>query len=108
MEKLIVGMVDHIAGRKVAEYLGIVRGVVVWSAGLCGRFHAKFADMGGGEVGEYTDTLADARRVAHSRMVGEAGERGANAILAVRYESNSIGEGLTEFLAYGTAVVLNG
>ena len=60
----------------------------------------------GGEIASYTDLLQDARRVARQRMISRAASLGANAILSVRYTSAAINPGMSEILAYGTAVSL--
>ena len=90
----------------VEENLGIVFGLVVRSMGFTKNFTAGFKSLRRGEVSEYTDLLEDARRHAIDRMVANAKLLGANAIVAMRFDSSEMGNQLTEVVAYGTAVVV--
>lgn len=110
--RIFVTTANEIQGRTIRRYLGIVRGIVVYVPGiqrsLAGAFSALDAALSsGGSVHEFEEFCEEARREAHARMVDQAGERGADAIIAMRYEANGIGERFTELLAYGTAVQLN-
>jgi uncharacterized protein YbjQ (UPF0145 family) len=93
-------------GTVVRENLGIAFGLVVRSMGFSKTFTAGFKALRQGEVSEYTELLEDARRHAIDRMVANARLLGANAILAMRFDSSEMGQQLTEVVAYGTAVVL--
>jgi|SRR5262245_57763823 uncharacterized protein YbjQ (UPF0145 family) len=93
-------------GKQVTENLGIAFGLVVRSMGFAKGFTAGFKSLRQGEVSEYTELLEDSRRHALDRMVANARLLGANAILAVRFDSSEVNQGLTEILAYGTAVVV--
>ena len=91
----------------VAESLGLCFGLVVRSMGLAKSFTAGFSALRKGEVSQYTEVLEDSRRHAVDRMVANAHLLGADAIIAVRFDSSEMGQnGLTEILAYGTAVKL--
>jgi uncharacterized protein YbjQ (UPF0145 family) len=90
----------------VRENLGIAFGLVVRSMGFSKTFTAGFKALRQGEVSEYTELLEDARRHAIDRMVANARLLGANAILAMRFDSSEMGQQLTEVVAYGTAVVV--
>ena len=103
---MLTATTNGIPGR-VHKVIGIVRGVVAWSAGLSRNFSAEFAAVGEGEVDALTDSLERARRKCHKRMVEQAEELEADAVLAVRYESNQLGHGVVELVAYGTAVFMN-
>src|SRR3954447_17658307 len=92
--------------RPVRENLGVCFGLVVRSMGFAKGFTAGFKALRQGEVAEYTELLEDSRRHALDRMVANARLLGATAIVAVRFDSSEIGQGLTEILAYGTAVVV--
>jgi uncharacterized protein YbjQ (UPF0145 family) len=90
----------------VEQNLGVCFGLVVRSMGFAKGFTAGFKALRQGEVSEYTELLEDSRRHAIDRMVANARLLGANAIVAVRFDSSEIGPQLTEILAYGTAVVV--
>ena len=96
----------ELPGRTVRQNLGITFGLVVRSMGIAKNFTAGFKALRQGEVSEYTELLEDSRRHAIDRMVANARLLGANAIVAVRFDSSEIGPQLTEILAYGTAVVV--
>ena len=93
-------------GAVISENLGITFGLVVRSMGFAKNFTAGFKSLRQGEVSEYTDLLEDARRHAIDRMVANAKLLGANAIVAMRFDSSEMGNQLTEVVAYGTAVVV--
>jgi uncharacterized protein YbjQ (UPF0145 family) len=96
----------EIPGQTIQETLGVVYGLVVRSMGFAGSFTAGFRALRRGEVPEYTQLLEDSRRHAIDRMVENAGLMGADAIIAVRFDSAEIGGQFTEIVAYGTAVRL--
>ena len=98
----------ELPGRTVRQSLGITFGLVVRSMGVAKNFSASFKALRQGEVTEYTDLLEDARRHAIDRMVENAKLLGANGILSMRFDSSEMGQQLTEVVAYGTAVVLDG
>ncbi|HEY1466753.1 MAG TPA: heavy metal-binding domain-containing protein [Acidimicrobiales bacterium] len=86
--------------------MGMVFGVVVRSMGVAKGFAAGFKSMAGGEVKQYTRLVEDSRRHAMDRMIENANVLGANAIVAMRFDSSEVGQGLTEIVAYGTAVTV--
>jgi uncharacterized protein YbjQ (UPF0145 family) len=92
----------ELPGREVADSLGLCFGLIVRSMG----FTAGFSALRSGEVTQYTEVLEDSRRHAVDRMVANAHVLGADAIVAVRFDSSEMGQNLTEILAYGTAVKL--
>jgi uncharacterized protein YbjQ (UPF0145 family) len=98
----------ELPGREVAEDLGVVFGLVVRSMGFAKSFTASFTALRKGEVTQYTEVLEDARRHAIDRMIANAELVGADAVVAVRFDSSDVGsqQGLTEIVAYGTAVRL--
>jgi uncharacterized protein YbjQ (UPF0145 family) len=98
----------ELPGRVVRQNLGITFGLVVRSMGVAKSFSAGFKALRQGEVTQYTDLLEDARRHALDRMVENAKLLGANGILSMRFDSSEMGPQLTEVVAYGTAVVLDG
>src|SRR5579875_2577439 len=95
---------QELPGYTVRENLGVVYGLVVRSMGFAGSFTAGLRSLRRGEIPEYTQLLEDSRRHAIDRMVENARLMGADAILAVRFDSSEIGQQFTEIVAYGTAV----
>ncbi|MCM1122821.1 MAG: YbjQ family protein [Eubacterium sp.] len=94
---------DYISGKEL-ETLGIVKGSIVQTKNFGKDFMAVIKTLVGGEVKEYTDMLNQARQIAVKRMVDEAQELGADAVVNVRYASSSVMQGAAEVIAYGTAV----
>jgi len=95
----------ELAGLTVERDLGIAFGLVVRSMGFARSVGAGFKALRQGEVSQYTALLEDSRRHAMDRMIDNARLLGANAVVAMRYDSSEIGGQLTEIVAYGTAVV---
>jgi uncharacterized protein YbjQ (UPF0145 family) len=91
-------------GTRIVENLGVCYGLVVRSMGLVGGVTSQFRALRRGEVSEYTQLLEDSRRHAIDRMSDNARLLGADAIIAVRFDSSEIGGQFTEIVAYGTAV----
>jgi len=96
----------ELAGFEVADNLGVVYGLVVRSIGLVGGVAAGFKALKRGEVGQQTRLLEDSRRHALDRLVENARLIEADGLIGVRFDSSEVGNGLTEILAYGTAVRL--
>lgn len=94
---------DYITGKEL-EVLGIVKGSIVQTKNFGKDFMAGIKTLVGGEVKEYTDMFNQARQIAVKRMVDEAQELGADAVVNVRYASSSVMQGAAEVIAYGTAV----
>lgn len=94
---------DYISGKEL-ETLGIVKGSIVQTKNFGRDFMAGIKTLVGGEVKEYTDMLNQARQIAVKRMVDEATEMGADAVINIRYASSSLMQGAAEVIAYGTAV----
>jgi uncharacterized protein YbjQ (UPF0145 family) len=106
---LIVTTGDAFEGLPVAEYLGIVRGLVVRVPTLRQGFQALGSALGGNlQAGAemYAEVCETARAEAYQRMVQHARQLGADAIIAMRYDATDVGDSATEVLAYGTAVKL--
>ena len=97
----------ELPGAKVRDNLGICYGLVVRSMGFTGGVTASFKALRRGEISEYTQLLEDSRRHAIDRMIDNARLMGADAVLAVRFDSSEIGGQFTEIVAYGTAVTLD-
>ncbi len=101
---MIVVTTENIAGMKVTRTLGIVRGSTVRACHLGEDIMAFVKNLVGGELGEYTEVIAQAREQALDRMIGEARQLGADAVLAVRFSTFYVTQGAAEIMAYGTAV----
>jgi uncharacterized protein YbjQ (UPF0145 family) len=103
---MLIATTERVAGHEVAETLGEVFGIAVRSRGLIGNILAGLKTLIGGEIYQYTEMLQTARQHAIDRMVGEAELRGADAVVMMRFDSGEIAQGITEIVAYGTAVKL--
>jgi uncharacterized protein YbjQ (UPF0145 family) len=97
---------EHVAGYRTTRSIGQVFGVVVRSRGLGGNIMARLRTIVGGEIREYTQMLEEARRHALDRLVTNATQMGANAVLMMRFDSSEIGQTMSEIVAYGTAAVI--
>ncbi len=102
---MLVATTNDLAGHKIVRNLGVVRGIVVRSRSIVGNIGASIQSLFGGNITLYTSLCERARADAYDLMVQHAQEMGANAILAMRYDANEIAAGITEVLAYGSAVV---
>ena len=103
---MIVVTPDVITGKRVVRTLGLVRGNTIRARHIGKDIVALMREIVGGEVSEYTKLMAEAREQALDRMVDEARELGANAIVTVRFQTSMVMAGASELLAFGTAVVL--
>jgi len=100
---MLLTTTENITG-KVFEHLGLVQGNVVQTKSIGKDIKALGKLMVGGEVGQYTDLLKEARGIATERMIQEAKDLEADAIVAVRYTTSDITDSASEVMAYGTAV----
>jgi len=91
---------------RVTKNVGIVRGIVVRSRSVVGQFGAGIQQLFGGNITLYEELCEKAREQAFDRMIEHASALGANAVIGMRYDATEIGEGITEVLAYGTAVLV--
>jgi uncharacterized protein YbjQ (UPF0145 family) len=103
---MIVTTTNDIAGYRIIRHLGVVRGITVRSRSVIGNIGAGIQSLFGGNITIYTELAEKAREEAFSLMVEHAASAGANAIVAMRYDANEIADGITEVLAYGSAVVV--
>lgn len=103
---MLVVTTENVAGQRVVESLGQCFGVVVRSRGIGGNVLASLRTILSGEIKEYTSLLEEARRHALDRMVENAQAMGANAVVMMRFDSNEIGQSMSEVVAYGTAAVI--
>jgi len=93
-------------GYKIVKQLGLVRGITVRSRSIIGNVAGGFMSLFGGKSSIYTELCENAREEALQLMILHAQELGANAIICMRYDANDVMSGLTEVLAYGTAVLV--
>ena len=103
---VLVSTMNDLPGYTAEKVFGEVFGLTVRSRDFGSNFTASFRSLGGGEVPEYTQMLAESRHVAVMRMCQMAQQMGANAILAMRFDCNEIAQTMSEVAAYGTAVVV--
>ena len=93
-------------GYRVVKSLGIVRGITVRSRSVFGTVGASFQTLFGGRISLYQELCERARQEAYDLMIQHAREIGANAIIGMRYDANEVSPGVTEVLAYGTALII--
>jgi len=103
---MIVTTSNQIDGSTVSNHLGVVRGIVVRSNNIVGTFVGQIRTLFGGNIGQFEQMCDQARQMAYDRMVEHAQQLGANAIVAMRFDATEFSPGVTEVLAYGTAVKL--
>ena len=96
----------ELPGQRVVRNLGVVRGIVVRSRSIVGNIGAALQSLVGGNITLYTELCEKARQDAFALMLQHAAEHGANAVIGMRYDANEVADGITEVLAYGTAVVV--
>ena len=97
---------NSIEGWQVANYIGVIRGIVVRSPSISQGFIGGLKQIVGGNIESYAAVCEAARQEAYDRMVQHAEGVGADAVIAMRYDATEFGPGVTEVLAYGTAVSL--
>jgi uncharacterized protein YbjQ (UPF0145 family) len=95
---------ETIPGREIVEFYGVVHGSTVRAKHIGRDFMAGLKNIVGGELKGYTELLHEARDEAISRMCEDARQKGANAIVNVRFSTSSVAQGAAELFAYGTAV----
>ncbi len=106
MDKQLVTTALEISGYRITKNLGIVRGIIVRSRSVFGNIGAGFQALVGGNITIYTELCEKTRNDAFELMLDHAAQMGANAVISMRYDANEVMQGVTEVLAYGTAVVV--
>ena len=101
---MLIATTNDLPGRQVVEVLGEVMGLTVRSRNIGSQIGASFKSLVGGELKGMTKALVDSRHEVVQRMVDEAEAKGADAILAMRFDTSEMGPNWTEICAYGTAV----
>ncbi len=101
---MLIATTNEIAGHEIEEVYGEVFGLTVRSRNIGSQFGAGLKSIFGGELKGMTKALVDSREQVVQRMVEEAEAKGANAIVAMRFDTSEMGQNWTEICAYGTAV----
>jgi uncharacterized protein YbjQ (UPF0145 family) len=102
----MISTTNEIVGYRIVRQIGVVRGITVRSRSVIGNIGASLQTLIGGNITIYTELCERAREEAFELMMRHAIERGANAVVGMRYDANEVMQGVTEVLAYGTAVVV--
>jgi uncharacterized protein YbjQ (UPF0145 family) len=103
---MIVTTGNEVSGYAIANYIGIIRGIVVRSPGIGQGIMGGLKQIVGGNIESYARVCEAAREEAFERMVRHAQEHGADAVIGMRYDATEFAPGVTEVLAYGTAIKL--
>lgn len=103
---MIVVTLEKIEGKRIVKTLGIARGSTIRAKHVGKDIIASLRGIVGGEITEYTQLMAQSREEATERMIQQAEKMGANAIVGTRFMTSMIAAGAAEFLAYGTAVIV--
>ena len=103
---MIITTSDQIQGKKITKTIGLVRGSTIRARHIGKDIMAGLRGIVGGEITEYTKMMAEAREEAIERMVEQAEQMGANAIIGARFTTSMVMQSAAEILAYGTGVVL--
>ena len=101
---MIVTNIENVPGKKIVEHYGLVSGSTIRAKHLGRDIMASLKNLVGGELKGYTELLRESRRQATERMIEQARQMGANAIINVRFSTSSVAQGAAELYAYGTAV----
>jgi len=96
----------NLEGYRIVKHCGVVRGIVVRSRSVFGNLAGAFQTILGGKISIYQELCEKTREEAFSHMREHAQNQGANAIINMRYDANEVMQGVTEVLAYGTAVIV--
>ena len=106
MDHSLITTAFTLDGYRFVRQLGLVRGITVRSRSIIGNIGAAFQILVGGNISLYQELCERARQDAYLIMIDHAQQMGANAIIGMRYDANEVANGVTEVLAYGTAVVV--
>lgn len=101
---MIITNIETIPGKKIVEHYGIVSGSTIRAKHIGRDIMAGLKNIVGGELKGYTELLQESRKQATDRMIQQAQQLGANAVINVRYSTSSVAQGAAELFAYGTAV----
>ena len=101
---MLLTNLEQVPSKKIVQHFGLVQGNTIRAKHVGKDFLAGLKNIFGGELGAYTELLAESRKEATDRMIQQAQTMGANAIVNVRYSTSSVAQGAAELYAYGTAV----
>ncbi len=101
---MLLNNIESVPGKTIVEHFGVVSGSTVRAKHIGRDFMASLKNMVGGELTAYTELLQDSRQQATDRMIEQAEQLGANAIINVRFATSSVAQGAAELYVYGTAV----
>jgi len=104
---MLLTNLEQVPGKKIMQHFGLVQGNTIRAKHVGKDFLAGLKNIFGGELGAYTELLAESRQEATDRMVQQAQSMGANAIVNIRYSTSSVAQGAAELYAYGTAVKID-
>ena len=104
VDQQLITASNQLEGYKITKHLGVVRGITVRSRSIFGNIGAGLQTLVGGKITIFVELCERAREEAFQGMIQHANERGANAIINIRYDANEVMQGVTEVLCYGTAV----
>ncbi len=104
---MIITTTEAIPGREIKRVLGLVKGSTVRARHVGHDIIAGLKNIVGGEISEYTILMSEAREQALQRMIAEAEQLGADAVVGVRFTTSSVMQSAAELMAYGTAVKFN-
>lgn len=102
----LITTANNLEGYRITKHLGIVRGITVRSRSILGNIGGGVQSLFGGKLSIYVELCEKTREEAYQLMIQHSNEMGANAIINMRYDANEVMQGITEVLAYGTAVVV--
>jgi uncharacterized protein YbjQ (UPF0145 family) len=102
----LITTANTLEGYKITKQLGVIKGITVRSRSILGNIGGGLQSLFGGQLSIYVELCEKARDEAYQLMIQHANEHGANAIINMRYDANEVMNGITEVLAYGTAVVV--
>lgn len=103
---MLLSTTERIEGKKIIKYLGLVRGNTIRARHIGRDIMAVLRNIVGGEISDYTKMMAESREQALDRMIEEAQNKGANAIVGMKFTTSMVMQNASEFLTYGTAVVV--
>ena len=106
IDKNLITTSNQLEGYKIVKHLGVIRGITVRSRSVVGNIGGAVQSLFGGKLSIYVELCEQAREEAYQHMVEHGNQSGANAIINMRYDANEVMQGITEVLAYGTAVVV--
>jgi len=106
IDQQLITTANNLEGYRISKHMGVVRGITVRSRSLFGNIGGGVQSLFGGKLSIYVELCEKTREEAYQLMIQHGNEMGANAIINMRYDANEVMQGITEVLAYGTAVVV--